>query len=187
MRRAFFVVACLVATSASEAQSRKYFGMFALGPALPVGTFGDGFGMGWSVLAGVGTTLANQRVEVRGTATYGSFGENGDFGGSAKSTPLTVTGDVLYHLGEQRAGLRAYLVGGAGLSSVGYSSSYSYEGAGGGGGYSERENGVVVGAGAGFLMHRGRASFFTEGRLSVIPGSGHSHLPITAGVRLGGR
>lgn len=172
----------------AEAQARRFFGMFSVGPAMPVGTFGDAFDMGWSLSAGVGTALANKDIEVRATATYGSFGASGGAGIDGTSTPFALTGDVMYHLGAAGKSARPYLVGGVGLSSVGYSSSYSYEGPGGGGeGYSEHENGVTIGAGAGLLVQRNRAGFFVEGRYAAVPGSDHSHLPVTVGVRIGAR
>lgn len=170
-----------------EAQSRKFFGMFSAGPALPVGTFGDAFDMGWSLSAGVGTALANKAIEVRATASYGSFGaSNGGLGVDGNSTPFALTGDVLYHLGSGAGAARPYLLAGAGLSSVGYSS--SYDGFGGGGeGYSERENGLTFGVGGGVLVQRGKAGFFAEGRYAAVPGSEHSHLPVVVGVRIGAR
>ncbi|MBK8250417.1 MAG: hypothetical protein IPK85_23925 [Gemmatimonadetes bacterium] len=183
----------LLATTAglateAQTQGRELFGMFSVGPALPMGTFADDFGAGWSVSAGVGRALANRNVELRGTATYGSFGVSSELGGgSGTSTPFAMTADLLYRIGKADAQLRPYLVGGAGLSSVGYSSEYSYEPGGGGSSYSERDNGMTVGAGGGVIAQRGRTGFFAEARYAIVTGSDHSHLPITVGVRIGAR
>lgn len=189
VHRSLLLVATTVGLAAGAgAQDRALFGMFSVGPALPMGTFADDFGAGWSLSAGVGRALANRKVEVRATATYGSFGVSSALGGgSGTSTPFGLTADLLYRLGKADAPLRPYLVGGAGISSVGYSSEYSYEPGGGGSSYSERDNGMTVGAGGGVIAHRGRTGFFAEARYAIVTGSDHSHLPITVGVRIGAR
>ncbi len=115
------IVACAVLTpNGADAQSRKFFGMVAVGPAVPVGEFSDEFSVGFS---SVGYSYSSN---------YGGFGESG-------------------------------------------------------GDYSERDNGLMVGAGGGVQMQGDRVGFFAEGRLAAIPGSGHSHAPILVGVRIGGR
>lgn len=189
VHRSLLLVAAAVGfTAGADAQDRKLFGMFAVGPALPVGSFADDFGAGWTLSAGVGRALANRNVELRATATYGSFGVSSELGGgSGSSTPFGLTADLLYRLGKADAQLRPYLVGGAGLSSVGYSSKYEYEPGGGGSSYSERDNGMTVGAGGGVIAQRGRTGFFAEARYAIVTGSDHSHLPITVGVRIGAR
>ena len=176
--------ALLVLVSAAmaplHAQSRPVFFMMSAGPAVPIGSFSDGYGAGWSATAAVGTTLSKV-LEVRGSLGYSRFGASG--GVDASSAPVTVSGDVLYRLGREGAKARPYLVGGLGFASVGSSYDYSYEGGGNYGG-SGRENALVVGAGAGLLVQAGRTGFFAEGRLVSI-GSGHSHVPLAVGVRVG--
>ena len=188
---ALLAAALMASASRLGAQQTRLFGMFSVGPAVPVGTFGQAFNAGWSVSAAVGRSLANPALAVRATASYGSFKESSidgyDLGGS--STPLSVTGDVLYHFGASAARVRPYVLGGVGFSSVGYSASYSTgESPGtGGSGYSQRDNGVAFGAGGGVMMQRGKVGFFAEGRYTAIPGSEHSHIPVAVGVRVGGR
>lgn len=180
-------VACqaIVAT----AQERRVFGMIGVGPAVPVGEFGDGFGTGWDLSVGVGLALANRPIEIRGQLSYGSFKESGGAtGANGTSKPRALNADLLYRLGGNDAKVRPYLVGGLGFSSVKYSTSYNVPGGGGGGeGFSETDSGVSFGGGGGLTVQAGSVGVFAEARYTAIPGSGHSHLPIVVGVRLGRR
>jgi Outer membrane protein beta-barrel domain len=182
------VAALLGAADTATAQERRVFGMIGLGPAVPVGAFSDGFGTGWDLTAGIGVALKNSPLEVRGQLTYGSFKETG--GATAVSTgtskPRALNADVLYRLGNGDAKVRPYLVGGAGFSSVKYSSSYSIPGEGGAG-FSETDTGISFGGGGGVSIRAGSVGLFAEARYTAIPGSGHSHLPVVVGVRLGRR
>lgn len=169
------------------AQERKVFAMIGGGPAVPVGSFGDGFGAGWNLSAGIGVALKNIPAELRGQLNYGSFKESGTSTGglSASSKPLGLNADLLYRLGQRDAKVQPYLVGGVGFYSTKYSSSYSIPGGTGGGGFSESDNGVSFGAGGGVAVRAGSIGVFAEARFTAIPGSGHSHLPLVVGVRLG--
>ncbi|MFN0180005.1 MAG: hypothetical protein ACKVZ0_14490 [Gemmatimonadales bacterium] len=183
----FTLVALGYAATTATAQERRVFGMIGLGPAVPVGEFGDGFGTGWDLTAGVGVTLGNRPIEIRGQLTYGSFKESGGSTAvsSGTSKPRSVNADLLYRLGKREAKVRPYLVGGVGFSSVKYSSSYNIPGEGGGAGFSETDSGVTFGGGGGVSVRAGSLGVFAEARYTAIPGSGHSHLPLVVGVRLG--
>ncbi|MEO8450173.1 MAG: outer membrane beta-barrel protein [Gemmatimonadota bacterium] len=188
MRRFFGFIALVTVLAGfigpkAHAQDTRIFGMVSVAPAIPVGDFGSDFSTGWEVAAGVGTALRSSPVELRLTASYGYFKESG-VGGVSK--PLGLSGDALYRFGSPSAKVRPYLLGGLGFYSVKYSLDYSTAyGTGSGSGLSETDNGFSYGAGGGVTVRAGVVSLFAEGRYTAIPSSGHSHVPLRLGVRLG--
>lgn len=181
--------ALLTAVARPSLAQSPVFGMIGVGPAIPTGTFGEGFGTGFDILLGVGTRLKQAPVEVRVSLTLGSFSESGGLAGTTgKSRPRGLAGDLLYRLGKKDRKVSPYLVGGLGLSSVKYSSGYTVPGeTGGGDEFSETDTGLSFGGGGGVTIDVGKAAIFGEARYTAIPKSDHSHLPIRVGVRLGRR
>jgi opacity protein-like surface antigen len=192
------VVASLVAAASGAAQGTKVQFGVAAGLAVPTGDYhaaasGEGFNSGGEALVFV-TLKPQGPVGLRVDATYGANGANDRL--KANLTPafgppsdertklLGGNADVIYAMGSGSR-VQPYLLGGIGVYHVTISVTS---------GGSTEDNAATkfawnVGGGLGWRI--GRAALFFEARhVNVAAKSGFprtTFLPITAGVRFGGR
>ena len=159
------------APEAAEAQTRGYLGIGG-GVNMPIGDFKDGVKTGWLGQVVGGVTLSNG---ILGFRVDGSYGQNNFKGVDGKIKLIGVLGDVV--VSPKMAGsLKPYVLAGAGMVN----------------GKPEGEDGdtkFAWNAGAGLGFGSGKVGFYVEARfLSVkTEGSSSNMIPITAGVRLGGK
>jgi hypothetical protein len=141
------------------------------GLILPTGDYGTVDKTGWHVLGLIQFPISQSPIHLRFDALYGSTSHKSGFGpGSTKLTGGTA--DLLYHLGDRRASVRPYILGGLGFFNVSDGTSTSKFAFGGGGG-------ILFGVGT---MHA-----FLEARYISIQASGGSlpFIPISVGVMFG--
>lgn len=116
----FSILVLFVAVSLTQAQSKGDMSIAAqVGIAVPTGTFGDVYNLGFG---GDATFMyhLNPKLALTGSAGYLTWGRNEDFGDGSFST-IPILGGVRYLLG--KGNFRPYLSGQAGL----FFSSSSYD------------------------------------------------------------
>jgi len=193
------VVAALVAPATAAAQGlRPQFGV-AAGVALPTGDYhaaasGDGFNSAWEGMALVALKLARWPVGLRADVTYGTNGANdqlkaaltSSFGQPSDEKTKLLGGnvDLTFPFGSA-ARVQPYLLGGIGV----YHITISVTSGGSAADNSGTKFAWNLGGGVAYRV-RGAALFVEARSLNVAALAGFPRttlLPITAGVRLGGR
>ena len=189
----------LVVTAAAAAQgTRAQFGVGG-GLTIPTGDFhadasGDGFKVGWQGMALVDVQPARSPVGFRVDAAYGENSGNDKLNAdlsalvgaptTAKTKLLGATADVTYHF-RPAGGVRGYLLGGIGVYSVKLAVTS------GGVTADSSETKFTWNVGGGFVAGSGAAALFVEARYigisTAFGGAKVTFIPITAGVRFGGK
>jgi len=194
------VVASIFAASAAAGQGARV--QFGVGGSLtvPLGDFhadanGDGFKAGWQGLALVDVQPRKSPVGFRVDFNYGENSSNDKFNAdltalvgaptTAKIKLLGGTADVTYHFKASSGGMEGYLLGGLGV----YNVKLALTSGGVTADSSETKFSWNVGAGLSFAV--GSAAVFFESRYVDVAKSFEaaktSFIPITAGVRFGGK
>jgi hypothetical protein len=141
------------------------------GITLPTGDYGTSDKAGWHVMGLIQLPISNSPIHLRFDALYGSTSHKSTFGSG--NTKLTgATADLLYHLGESRASVRPYIMGGLGIFDVSDGSSQSK---------------FAFGLGGGILFGVGTMHAFAEARYMSVQTSGSSltFIPISVGLMFG--
>jgi len=194
------VLASLVATATAAAQATSV--QFGAGASLtiPIGDFhadanGDGFNAGWQGIALVEVRGRGSPVGFRVDGTYGENSSNDKLNAdltTAVGAPTTAkikllggTADVTYHFKRSSGGVAGYLVGGVGVYNVKLAVTS------GGATADSSETKFVWNVGMGLTYAVGGAALFFEARyVDVAKSFGAAKtpfIPITAGVRFGGK
>ena len=110
----FLVAAVTFASSPAYAQAPKPVSLdLALGAAIPVGDFSNGFNTGFNGSVGLGLTSIGSPVGIRFEGMYNKFGGRNDIGANQPDSRIIAgTANLEYSLPGQ--GIRPYLIGGAG-------------------------------------------------------------------------
>lgn len=156
------------------------------GLTLPLGDFGDAASTGWHGLAAVGFQPANLPVGFQVDGMFQRFGVEDapdDFDGNFQV--IQGTANVVYTFTTaEESTFHPYLIGGLGL--------YNFKPTGDDltgvvGDASETDFGIN--AGAGFDFQAGAVGLFVEGRFHNVFSEGEStnFIPITVGIRFGGK
>jgi outer membrane protein with beta-barrel domain len=141
------------------------------GITLPTGDYGTVDKAGWHVLGLIQLPISQSPIHLRFDAMYGSTSHKAGFGSG--NTKLTgATADLVYHLGERRASVRPYVLGGLGIFDVSDGSSQSK---------------FAFGLGGGILFGVGTMHAFAEARYISVQTSGSSltFIPISVGLMFG--
>ena len=194
------VLASLFAASTATGQGARV--EFGVGGSLtvPLGDFhadanGDGFNAGWQGLALVDVRPRKSPVGFRVDLNYGENSSNDQFNAdlsaivgaptTAKIKQLGGTANVVYHFKRSSGGVAGYLIGGIGVYNVKFAITSGNATADS----SETKFTWNVGAGLSFAV--GSAAVFFESRFVDVAksfqASKTSFIPITAGVRFGGK
>jgi len=194
------VLASLFAASTGAGQGARV--EFGVGGSLtvPLGDFhadanGDGFKAGWQGLALVDVRPRKSPVGFRVDLNYGENSSNDQFNAdlsaivgaptTAKIKQLGGTANVVYHFKRSSGGVAGYLIGGIGVYNVKFAITSGNATADS----SETKFTWNVGAGLSFAV--GSAAVFFESRFVDVAksfqASKTSFIPITAGVRFGGK
>jgi len=194
------VLASLFAASTATGQGARV--EFGVGGSLtvPLGDFhadanGDGFKAGWQGLALVDVRPRKSPVGFRVDLNYGENSSNDQFNAdlsaivgaptTAKIKQLGGTANVVYHFNRSSGGVAGYLIGGIGVYNVKFAITSGNATADS----SETKFTWNVGAGLSFAV--GSAAVFFESRFVDVAksfqASKTSFIPITAGVRFGGK
>lgn len=194
------VLASLVATAMAAAQGTS--AQFGAGASLtiPIGDFhadanGDGFNAGWQGIALVEVRGRGSPVGFRVDGTYGENSGNDKLNAdltAAVGAPTTAkikllggTADVTYHFKGSSGGVAGYLVGGVGVYNVKLAVTSGNVTADS----SETKFAWNVGMGLSYAVG-GAALFFEARYVDVAKSFGAAKtpfIPITAGVRFGGK
>ena len=171
------LAAMLTLPSVVFAQGQAVSVGFSGGASLPVGNLKDVADVGYSVAGHV--YLRPQAVKAfmfRGDVTYDSWNGTGT---TSKLNSLGVIANVLFPLTDDNAGIRPYLVGGAGLYRFGSTVKVgTLE-------ISNTVNKFGVQGGAGLEFKLAGMSTFLEGKYVNVFNDGRStsYIPVTFGVR----
>jgi len=141
------------------------------GITLPTGDYGTADKAGWHVMGLIQLPISQSPIHLRFDALYGSTSHKSGFGSG--NTKLTgATADLLYHLGDRRASVRPYVLGGLGIFDVSDGSSTSK---------------FAFGLGGGILFGVGTMHAFLEGRYISVQTSPSSltFIPISVGLMFG--
>jgi hypothetical protein len=194
------VLASFVATALAAAQgTRVQFGLGA-GLTVPTGDFhadasGDGFKLGWLGMALFEVQPARSPVGFRVDGTYGENSGNDKLNAdltalagaptTAKTKLLGGNADVTYHFGQSSGAVHGYLLGGIGVYNLKLAITS------GGTTADSSETKFTWNVGGGFDYGIGSAALFLEVRYvaisSAFGGLKTTFIPITAGVRFGGK
>jgi hypothetical protein len=151
------------------------------GVSIPSGTFDDFAKLGWHGTAGLSFVPQNLPV---GFQVDGSFSRlSDDTSADLQSQLIYGTGNVLYRFKvSEDTRFRPYLIGGGGVYNLDVKGDDADPDA-------ESVTKFGINAGAGFDFKAGAAGVFVEGRFHNVftEGDNTSFIPITVGVRLGGR
>lgn len=177
---AVLALGMLVSTSALHAQGAE----FSLGGGvdLPLGDFDDVAKLGFHGLAGVSVVPANWPVGIQVDGNYSQFSD--DTPADVKFQLIYGTGNIVYKFKtSEESRFRPYLIGGGGV--------YNFKAKGDDiiSGADNSETKFGINAGAGFDIKAGGAGVFVEGRFHDVftTGSNTTFIPLTIGVRFGGR
>ncbi len=194
------VLVSLCAASTAAGQGARV--QFGVGGSLtvPLGDFhadanGDGFKAGWQGLALLDVRPRKSPVGFRADFSYGENSSNDKLNAdltalvgaptTAKIKLLGGTADVTYHFKASSGGLEGYLLGGAGVYKVKLAVTS------GGVTADSSETKFTWNVGAGLSVAVGSAAVFFEARYVDVAksfdASKTSFIPITAGVRFGGK
>ena len=154
---------------------------FSLGGSLgiPLGDFDDAAKMGFHGLAAATIKPATMPVSFQIDGNYAHFSTEADNVGFQM---LFATGNVVYNFKTaETSRLHPYLIGGVGV----YNSKLTGDAAP----TDESSTDLGINAGAGFNVAAGAASLFVEGRFHDVftDGSSTQFVPLTVGVRFGGK
>ena len=163
------LLALVVVTSPAVAQVKW---QLRLGPTLPMGDYGDGFGTGFHVMGGANFELTAKPISFRTDLVYNMSKCDVSGCGDITSKLITLSGDVQYNFPTPTN--HPYLLGGLtwGHASLGGSDAPS-------GLDSEKDVGFNVGGGMHFNV--GGAKAFVEARYFQVGDA--DFVPITFGVR----
>jgi hypothetical protein len=162
------VLACVLAAAPASAQSPSVF--LGLGPAIPMGDYGDVTDLGWMVNAGVLVPLGQAGAWIGGEAMYGRNGIP-DFDESAT---LTGAGGMIGMTFSPMQRVAPFVFGSVGFMSFGS----TFEG-------SESDSGLAFGGGGGVrMMMSPSASLWAAGRFinARVDGENLQVLPLAVGV-----
>jgi len=194
------VFASFVATPMAAAQGTSV--QFGVGASLtiPVGDFhadanGDGFKAGWQGIALFEVEPRGSPLGFRLDGTYGENSSNDQLNAdltAAVGAPTTAkikllggTADMTYHFRRSSGGMAGYLVGGVGVYNVKLAVTS------GGVTADSSETKIAWNVGLGFTYAVGSAALFFEARYVDVAKSFDAaktpFIPITAGVRFGGK
>jgi hypothetical protein len=155
------------------------------GLTLPLGDFGDFASTGFHGLAAVGFQPANLPVAFQIDGMYNRFGVDDEFvlGDDVNSQIIQGTANVVYtFVTAEESTFHPYLIGGAGLYNFKLTGDDVPDG-------TEGSTDFGINAGAGFDFQAGSVGLFVEGRFHNVFTEGEStnFIPVTLGIRLGGR
>lgn len=175
------VLMATVGAAPAVAQTAKF--SVGGGLTLPLGDFGDAASTGWHGLAAVGFQPANLPVGFQIDGMYQRFGLDGAPDGfDANFRMIQGTANVVYTFTTaEESTFHPYLIGGVGL--------YNFKATGDDVPDVDAETDFGINAGAGFDFQAGAVGLFVEGRFHNVFTEGEStnFIPISAGIRLGGR
>jgi len=166
---------------------------FSLGGSLgiPLGDFGDAAKMGWHALAGATFKPASLPVGIQIDGNYSQFSASDEAlaaadlpeDASVKTRLMFATANAVYSFKTaETSRLHPYLIGGLGVYNAKATGDDVPDGV-------ESTTDFGINAGAGFNVAAGGASVFVEGRFHDVftDGGSTQFVPITVGVRLGGK
>jgi len=175
------VGAGLSAARAEAQQAARFDFAVGGGVSVPTGNFDDAAKLGWHGMAAV--RILPQTLPV-GFQVDGNFARLSDESAlDIKSQLIYGTGDVLYRFQTaENTRLRPYLIGGVGVYNLDLKGNDVPANV-------NSETKFGINAGAGFDFKAGTASLFAEGRFHNVftDASDTQFVPITIGVRFGGR
>lgn len=162
------VLALTVGVSAQDSAKKMNFYLGA-GVALPMGDFGDAFGMGLHGTGALGFNVA-PALQVLGKVEFHTFGS--DFDGGESITVLMFGGDARYSFAKEGQKMSPFILGGLGFASskvADFSSTDLY---------------FEFGAGLD-LASNSSMTWFLQGRYVTVNGDGgsSSFVPVTLGIR----
>jgi hypothetical protein len=179
--------AVVVAVSSAPAVARAQMGApqptegwrfgVGVGPTFPVGDYGTADKLGFHGLFLVQMPVSNTPIHLRADLMYSQTSHKNGVSGNSKLVGGTV--DALYHLGDRRASMRPYILGGLGYYNVKVVA----------GGFSGSQSKIGFGVGGGVLFGLGVSMHgFAEARYMSISTSGGStgFVPVTFGLMFGG-
>jgi hypothetical protein len=167
----------LLGARALSAQTPVQFGLGA-GLSIPTGATSDGLKTGWHATGLVQFSPASSPVGFQIDASYRQLGFDG---GGGKDQIIDGTANAVYNFAvSNETQFRPYLIGGVGVYNVKAKPDV---------GTSLSDTKFGVNAGAGFNIKTSGVGIFVEGRFHnvFVEGSDFHFIPITAGVRFGGR
>ncbi len=180
--RSFVVVAVLAATVGnSTAAAQGVTVSVGGGPALPLGFLNSGTNIGVHAMAAVSVAPAAFPIGIRVDGMYHRYGFSD--GADGHFRVFQGTANAVYHfLATGSTTIRPYLLGGVGLYNCKTISDLPFI-------PDESTTDLGINGGAGVDVIAGALRVFTEARYHNVFTSGENaeFLPITVGVRLGGR
>lgn len=168
------------AAHAQEAGTRVEFGVGG-GISVPTGDFDDFAKLGWQGTALVSVAPATFPVGFQLDGTFSRFSD--DSPADVKEQLFYGTGNAVYNFQTAEASrFHPYLIGGIGVYNLDLKGDDAPLNV-------ESTTKFGINAGAGFNFSAGSASLFIEGRFHDVftEGSNTQFIPITLGVRFGGR
>ena len=167
------------AKSTSSAASPLRFSLGG-GVGIPLGDFDDAAKLGWHGQAAVAYAPATLPVSFQVDGNFGQFSTEVD---GVKDRMMYATGNVVYNFKTAESSrLHPYLIGGLGFYNQKATGDAVPDGV-------ESTTDLGINAGAGFNVAAGSASLFVEGRFHDVftDGSSTQFVPLTVGVRFGGK
>lgn len=151
------------------------------GVSVPTGDFDDAAKLGWHGMAAVRILPRTLPVGFQVDGNFARLSDESAF--DVQSQLIYGTGNVLYRFQTAEATrFQPYLIGGGGVYNLDAKGDDVPSGV-------ESETKFGINAGAGFDFKAGAAALFVEGRFHNVftDGSDAQFIPITVGVRFGGR
>jgi hypothetical protein len=180
--RSFVVVAVLAATAGtSTAAAQGVTVSVGGGPAVPLGFLNSGTNIGVHAMAAVSVAPAAFPIGIRVDGMYHRYGFSG--GADGHFRVFQGAASAVYHLpAAESTTIRPYLLGGVGLYNYKSISDFPFT-------PDESTTDVGINGGVGVDVIAGALRLFTEARYHNVftPRENVEFLPITVGVRLGGR
>ncbi|HEX5385932.1 MAG TPA: porin family protein [Gemmatimonadales bacterium] len=182
MIRTMMAAGCLVVAGAvtAEAQTPVQFGVGG-GVSIPTGSTSDGLKLGFNGQALVRFTPPASPVGFQIDGMYQQFKAKTNTFGLDKDQIISGTADVVYDFPvSEETRIRPYLIGGGGVYNL--KSKFTD-------GSSGSDTKFGLNAGAGFDFGVSGATIYAEGRFHnvFVTGSDVKFIPITVGVKFGGR
>lgn len=170
---AALVLVSLAGASTAQAQARASF-FLGGGATIPVGDLADAFGTGWNGLAGVNFSLPGVPFGIRVDGMY-SQNSLDDALGDGKLKILSGNADAVFAFGAPAAPIKPYVMAGIGVANVKVEI----------GGAEGDETNMAFNGGAGINFALSSLSVFVEARYFNVDSD--SYIPISAGIRIGGK
>ncbi|MGH7657618.1 MAG: outer membrane protein [Gemmatimonadales bacterium] len=169
---AALVLVSLAGASTAQAQARASF-FLGGGATIPVGDLADAFGTGWNGLAGVNFALPGLPFGIR---VDGMYSQNSADSGDAKLKILSGNADAVFAFGAPGAPIKPYILAGIGMANAKV-------------GDGDGESNLAFNGGAGINFMLSSLTVFVEARYFNVNSdpSSSSYIPISAGVRIGGK